>query len=49
MYFALQERLGRHEVVLVSGMLVDLIGEWIPDVAMRRKIMVDNPTLLCGF
>lgn len=32
-----------------DGDLVDLIPEWMPDEADRRKILVDNPTLLYGF
>lgn len=29
--------------------LVDLLGEWVPDAAMRRRILVDNPAVLYGF
>lgn len=32
-----------------NGMLVDLIGEWIPEEATRRTILVDNPAKLYGF
>ena len=29
--------------------LFNLLGEWAPDAAMRRRIMVDNPARLYGF
>lgn len=29
--------------------LYNLLGEWIPDEAVRRQIMVDNPAALYGF
>jgi predicted TIM-barrel fold metal-dependent hydrolase len=32
-----------------DGDLIDLIGEWIPDEATRRRILVDNPVALYGF
>ena len=32
-----------------DGDLIDLIGEWIPDEATRRRILVDNPATLYGF
>jgi 2-pyrone-4,6-dicarboxylate lactonase len=32
-----------------DGDLVDLIPEWVPDEAARRRILVDNPTVLYGF
>jgi predicted TIM-barrel fold metal-dependent hydrolase len=32
-----------------DGDLVDLIPEWVPDDAARRRILVDNPTALYGF
>jgi 2-pyrone-4,6-dicarboxylate lactonase len=32
-----------------DGDLVDMIGEWIPDEATRRRILVDNPGRLYGF
>ena len=32
-----------------DGALVDLIGEWIPDAATRRRILVENPAALYGF
>jgi 2-pyrone-4,6-dicarboxylate lactonase len=31
------------------GHLVDLFGEWVPDAALVRKILVDNPAALYGF
>jgi predicted TIM-barrel fold metal-dependent hydrolase len=32
-----------------DGDLVDLLIEWIPDPAARRKVLVDNPVALYGF
>ena len=32
-----------------DGDLVDLIPEWIPDAATRKRILVDNPCTLYGF
>jgi 2-pyrone-4,6-dicarboxylate lactonase len=32
-----------------DGVLADLIPEWIPDDAQRRKVLVDNPSSLYGF
>jgi 2-pyrone-4,6-dicarboxylate lactonase len=32
-----------------DGDLVDLIGAWIPEEALRRKILADNPAKLFGF
>ena len=32
-----------------DGDLVDLIGEWMPDEATRKKILVDNPAKLYAF
>ena len=32
-----------------DGDLVDLIPEWMPDAAIRHKILVDNPCTLYGF
>lgn len=29
--------------------LLDLLLDWAPDDATRRKILVDNPAELCGF
>ncbi len=29
--------------------LYNLLGEWAPDAAMRKRILVDNPTKLFGF
>ena len=29
--------------------LYNLLGEWAPDAAMRKRILVDNPTRLFGF
>jgi predicted TIM-barrel fold metal-dependent hydrolase len=32
-----------------DGDLVDLIAEWIPDAATRKRILADNPSELYGF
>jgi predicted TIM-barrel fold metal-dependent hydrolase len=29
--------------------LYNLLGEWAPDAAMRKRLLVDNPTRLFGF
>jgi predicted TIM-barrel fold metal-dependent hydrolase len=32
-----------------DGDLVDLLSAWIPDDALRRRVLVDNPSELYGF
>jgi predicted TIM-barrel fold metal-dependent hydrolase len=32
-----------------DAVLFDLLGEWAPDEATRRRILVDNPAMLYGF
>jgi predicted TIM-barrel fold metal-dependent hydrolase len=32
-----------------EGDLADILAEWAPDEAQRRKILVDNPARLYGF
>lgn len=32
-----------------DGDLVDLLAEWVPDEAMRHRVLVDNPCALYGF
>jgi len=32
-----------------DGVLVDMIADWIPDEAMRKRILVDNPVALYDF
>ncbi len=32
-----------------DGDLLDLLADWVPDAAERRKILVDNPAQLYGF
>jgi predicted TIM-barrel fold metal-dependent hydrolase len=32
-----------------AGELLDLLGDWAPDAATRRRILVDNPATLYGF
>jgi D-galactarolactone isomerase len=32
-----------------TGELLELLGEWAPDEATRRRILVDNPAALYGF
>ncbi|HEV7393578.1 MAG TPA: 2-pyrone-4,6-dicarboxylate hydrolase, partial [Burkholderiales bacterium] len=29
--------------------LADMLADWIPDEAQRRKVLVDNPARLYGF
>ena len=29
--------------------LADLLAEWVPDEAQRRKVLVENPARLYGF
>jgi D-galactarolactone isomerase len=32
-----------------EALLLDLLIEWAPEEAMRRRILVDNPAALYGF
>jgi 2-pyrone-4,6-dicarboxylate lactonase len=32
-----------------DGDLLDLLADWVPDEAARRRILVDNPCALYGF
>jgi predicted TIM-barrel fold metal-dependent hydrolase len=32
-----------------DGDLVDLLAQWVPDEATRRRILCDNPAALFGF
>jgi predicted TIM-barrel fold metal-dependent hydrolase len=32
-----------------AGVLLDQLFEWVPDAAIRHKILVDNPARLYGF
>jgi len=32
-----------------DGVLLNLLGEWLPDEAIRRQVLVDNPARLYGF
>jgi predicted TIM-barrel fold metal-dependent hydrolase len=32
-----------------DGELADLLADWVPDPALRRRILVDNPATLYGF
>jgi predicted TIM-barrel fold metal-dependent hydrolase len=32
-----------------TGHLRNLLAQWAPDAAMRRRILVDNPARLYGF
>jgi predicted TIM-barrel fold metal-dependent hydrolase len=29
--------------------MLNLLAEWVPDAAIRKKILVDNPARLYGF
>jgi 2-pyrone-4,6-dicarboxylate lactonase len=32
-----------------DGDLTDLLATWVPDAAVRKRILVDNPARLYGF
>jgi predicted TIM-barrel fold metal-dependent hydrolase len=32
-----------------DALLFDLLGQWVPDEARRRRVLVDNPALLYDF
>jgi predicted TIM-barrel fold metal-dependent hydrolase len=32
-----------------AGMLLDQLFEWVPDEAVRQKVLVENPARLYGF
>ena len=32
-----------------AGALLDLFHDWVPDAAVRQRILVDNPAALYGF
>jgi predicted TIM-barrel fold metal-dependent hydrolase len=32
-----------------DGELADLMLNWIPDAAIRKRVLVDNPAALYGF
>jgi predicted TIM-barrel fold metal-dependent hydrolase len=32
-----------------AGLLLDQFFEWVPDAALRQRILVDNPAKLYGF
>jgi len=36
-------------MVVDDGRVLDLLAEWIPDAAVRRKVLVDNPARLYRF
>lgn len=38
-----------HDKMPNDGDLADLLLEWVPDEAQRRKVLVDNPARLYGF
>jgi hypothetical protein len=29
--------------------MLDILGRWIPDPALRKRVLVDNPAVLYGF
>jgi len=37
------------EVLNGSRQLADLLEAWVPDAAMRKRVLVDNPARLYGF
>jgi predicted TIM-barrel fold metal-dependent hydrolase len=32
-----------------DGLMLNLLARWVPDAAIRKKILVDNPARLYGF
>jgi predicted TIM-barrel fold metal-dependent hydrolase len=32
-----------------GGLLLDQLPKWVPEAAVRKKILVDNPARLYGF
>jgi len=32
-----------------DGDLCNLLGDWIPDTALRKQVLADNPARLYGF
>jgi len=32
-----------------DGDLCDLLSDWVPDPALRQRVLVDNPAALYGF
>jgi predicted TIM-barrel fold metal-dependent hydrolase len=32
-----------------DGLLLNQLAKWVPDAAVRKKILVDNPARLYGF
>lgn len=40
---------GARDLMPDDGDLANMFGEWVPDEAMRKKILVDNPARLYGF
>jgi 2-pyrone-4,6-dicarboxylate lactonase len=32
-----------------DGSIADLLLDWIPDAALRRRVLADNPATLYGF
>jgi predicted TIM-barrel fold metal-dependent hydrolase len=40
---------GARALMPEDHVLADLLAEWVPDEAQRRKVLVDNPARLYGF
>lgn len=40
---------GARELMPEDPVLAELLAEWVPDDALRRKVLVDNPERLYGF
>ena len=32
-----------------DGAIADLLLDWIPDAALRQRVLADNPAVLYGF
>ena len=37
------------EELFFRGLMLNLLARWVPDAAVRKKILVDNPARLYGF
>jgi predicted TIM-barrel fold metal-dependent hydrolase len=38
-----------HGAVPNDGDLADMLADWVPDEAQRKRVLVDNPAKLYGF
>jgi 2-pyrone-4,6-dicarboxylate lactonase len=40
---------GHFEAMPDTTALLDVLADWVPDAALRQRILVDNPTAFYGF